>query len=185
MFNNFSSPELIACDFVDNTAAYDGGGLGNEGGSSPTLNECSFSGNSAGKGGGVFNFNKSNPAIFGCVFASNSASRGGGGGIESETSSAILSGSTICGNSPSQIFGDWNDNTGNCVQSSCDDCDPFPVPCPGDLDQNDEVDASDLGLLIAAWNTDGSIVEGSDINGDGAVNAADLGLLIGAWGPCQ
>jgi hypothetical protein len=29
-----------------------------------------------------------------------------------------------------------------------------------------EVDASDLGLLIAAWDTDGSIVEGSDINGD-------------------
>ena len=59
------------------------------------------------------------------------------------------------------------------------------IPCPGDLDQNGEVDASDLGLLIAAWNTDGSIVEGSDLKGDGIVCAADLGLLIGAWGPCQ
>jgi hypothetical protein len=63
-------------------------------------------------------------------------------------------------------------------------CEPPPLPCPGDLDQNGEVDASDLGLLIAAWNTDGSIFEGSDINGDGIVSAADLGLLIGAWGPC-
>jgi hypothetical protein len=62
---------------------------------------------------------------------------------------------------------------------------PDCFECTGDLDGNGEVDASDLGLLIAAWNTDGSIVEGSDINGDGIVNAADLGLLIGAWGPCQ
>ena len=42
-----------------------------------------------------------------------------------------------------------------------------------------------LGLLISAWDTDGSIIKGSDINGDGIVSAADLGLLIGAWGPCQ
>ena len=62
---------------------------------------------------------------------------------------------------------------------------PDECQCRADLNQDLEVAASDLGLLIAAWNTDGSIVEGSDINGDGTVNAADLGLLIGAWGPCQ
>ncbi len=78
----------------------------------------------------------------------------------------------------------FNDGGGNCVAISCDDCEHPPLPCPGDLDQNGEVDASDLGLLIAAWNTDGPIVEGSDINGDGTINAADLGLLIGAWGVC-
>jgi len=57
--------------------------------------------------------------------------------------------------------------------------------CPEDLGQNGEVDASDLGLLISAKDTDGSIIKGSGINGDGIVSAADLGLLIGAWGPCQ
>jgi hypothetical protein len=90
----------------------------------------------------------------------------------------------LCGNSPDQIHGSWEDDGSNCVATSCDDCEPLPLPCPGDLDQNGEVDASDLGLLIAAWNTDGSIVDGSDINGDGVVSAADLGLLIGAWGVC-
>ncbi|MDB4780382.1 dockerin type I domain-containing protein [bacterium] len=77
-----------------------------------------------------------------------------------------------------EIAGDPGlDLNGNDVLDSCE--------CLEDLSADGEVDASDLGLLIAAWNTDGSIVAGSDINGDGIVNAADLGLLIGAWGPCQ
>ena len=78
----------------------------------------------------------------------------------------------------------FNDGGGNCVAISCDDCEHPPLPCPGDLDQNGEVDASDLGLLIAAWNTDGSIVVGSDINGDEVVDGVDLSLLIEAWGSC-
>lgn len=62
---------------------------------------------------------------------------------------------------------------------------PCTGHCVGDLNHDGMVDAADMGLLIGAWGTDGSIVEGSDINGDGAVRAADLGLLIGAWGKCQ
>ena len=57
--------------------------------------------------------------------------------------------------------------------------------CTGDLTQDGLVNSADLGLLIGAWGTDGSIVEGSDLNGDGIVDAADLGLLVGAWGPCS
>ena len=56
--------------------------------------------------------------------------------------------------------------------------------CSGDLDDDGQVDAGDLGLLIGAWDTDGSTVPGSDIDGDGQVDAGDLGLLVGAWGPC-
>ncbi len=62
-----------------------------------------------------------------------------------------------------------------------DICEP---DCSGDLSKDGIVDATDLGLLIAAWNTDGTVVPGSDLNGDGLVNSADLGLLIGAWGLC-
>ena len=46
----------------------------------------------------------------------------------------------------------------------------------GDLNGDGIVNAADLGLLIAAWATDGA-----DLNGDGTTNAADLGLLIAAW----
>lgn len=55
--------------------------------------------------------------------------------------------------------------------------------CMGDLNEDGQVDAGDLGLMIAVWNTDGSPV-GADLNGDGDVSSADIGLLISRWGPC-
>jgi hypothetical protein len=78
------------------------------------------------------------------------------------------------------LDGTYADNDGNGVPDCCEGT----TPCPGDLNLDDRVDSADLGLLIAAWNTDGSIVAGSDINEDGIVNAADLGLQIGNWGEC-
>ena len=57
-------------------------------------------------------------------------------------------------------------------------------PCPADITGDGQVDAADLGALIAVWNTDGGTIPEADINRDGTVSAADLGLLIGAWGPC-
>ena len=56
--------------------------------------------------------------------------------------------------------------------------------CPGDLNDDDAVDAADLGILLALWNTDGKSRPEADVNDDGTVNAADLGLLLGAWGVC-
>jgi beta-glucanase (GH16 family) len=56
--------------------------------------------------------------------------------------------------------------------------------CPGDITGDHEVDAADLGILLALWNTDGKSRPEADVNGDGTVNASDLGLLLGAWGPC-
>jgi hypothetical protein len=76
------------------------------------------------------------------------------------------------------LDGTYADENGNGVPDCCEGA------CPGDLNLDDRVDSADLGLLIAAWNTDGSIVAGSDINEDGIVNAADLGLQIGNWGDC-
>lgn len=58
------------------------------------------------------------------------------------------------------------------------DCDPIGGnPCPEDLNDDGVVTGADLGLLLAAWGTDGA-----DINGDGSTNGADLGLLLSAWG---
>lgn len=76
------------------------------------------------------------------------------------------------------LDGTYADENSNGVPDCCES------PCTGDLNLDNIVDSADLGLLIAAWNTDGSIVAGSDINGDGIVNAADLGLQIGNWGDC-
>jgi hypothetical protein len=54
----------------------------------------------------------------------------------------------------------------------------------GDITGNGQVDAADLGILLAVWNTNGKSNPEADINGDGTVDAADLGLLIANWGPC-
>lgn len=56
-------------------------------------------------------------------------------------------------------------------------------PCPSDINGDGQVNASDLGLLLGAWNFMGP--DPSDINGDEIVNSSDLGLLLGAWGACS
>ena len=55
------------------------------------------------------------------------------------------------------------------------------TPCLGDLDDNDIVDAGDLGIFLALWNSTNA---DADFNGDGYVDATDLGLLLSAWGQC-
>lgn len=53
------------------------------------------------------------------------------------------------------------------------------VPCLGDLDGSDSVDAADLAILLGAWGG-----TGGDLDGSGSTDAADLALLLGAWGGC-
>ncbi|MFZ9689651.1 MAG: SUMF1/EgtB/PvdO family nonheme iron enzyme [Phycisphaerales bacterium] len=61
---------------------------------------------------------------------------------------------------------------------------PAMGQCPGDITGNGMVNGADLGLVLAAWGSDGSDEPGSDINADGLVNGADLAFVIGAYGPC-
>jgi len=51
MYNVSSSPTVTNCTFSGNSATY-GGGISNEYSSSPTVTNCTFSGNSASYGGG-------------------------------------------------------------------------------------------------------------------------------------
>ena len=53
--------------------------------------------------------------------------------------------------------------------------------CPGDFNLDGLVDGADLGLILAAWNTNDPAY---DLDGNGIVNGADLGLLLAAWGFC-
>ncbi len=48
----------------------------------------------------------------------------------------------------------------------------------GDLNGDGIVDGADLGLLLAAWDSDDA---DADLNGDGTVDGADLGLLLANW----
>ncbi|MDY7107762.1 MAG: hypothetical protein SYC29_03915 [Planctomycetota bacterium] len=54
-----------------------------------------------------------------------------------------------------------------------------PPPCPGDLDEDGDVDTADLLHLIACWGT-----PGGDLDDDATTGTADLLLLLAAWGEC-
>lgn len=47
----------------------------------------------------------------------------------------------------------------------------------GDLNGDGAVNASDLAVILSAWNTPGP----GDLNGDGIVGGADLASLLTAW----
>ncbi len=79
MFNSSSSsPTVENCTFGGNSAS-SGGGMYNNISSSPTVENCTFSGNSVSSGGGgMYNNNSSSPTVENCIFDGNSAHAGGG-----------------------------------------------------------------------------------------------------------
>jgi len=73
-----SSPTISNCTFSGNSAGW-GGGIINRNSASPTITNCIFTGNSAvNRGGGVYNEFDSSPSIDSCTFSGNSAQLGGG-----------------------------------------------------------------------------------------------------------
>ena len=61
----------------------------------------------------------------------------------------------------------------------------IPLPA-GDANGDNSVDSSDFGILIGAFNTDGSVTgsgydPAADFNFDGIVDSSDFGLLIGEF----
>ena len=57
-----------------------------------------------------------------------------------------------------------------------------PAPCLGDLDGDQAVGGSDLGVLLGSWGACTACA--ADLNADGAVNGADIGTMLGGWGAC-
>jgi len=99
MRNINSSPTVSNCTFSGNSASYYGGGMENYESSSPTVINCTFSGNSArSSGGGMYNTYNSSPTLTNCTFSGNSAEFGGGM-YNYESSSPTLTNCTFSGNS--------------------------------------------------------------------------------------
>jgi predicted outer membrane repeat protein len=67
---------VSGCRFEGNSAVQSGGGLAVTGIASPTIEGCTFVGNSALAGGALAVLNGSTPAIAGCALDSNQASQG-------------------------------------------------------------------------------------------------------------
>jgi hypothetical protein len=56
--------------------------------------------------------------------------------------------------------------------------------CPGDFNDDGEVDGADFGGLLAAWGSCSAPCQ-FDLNSDGEVNGADIGLMLSYWGGCS
>lgn len=92
MRNYLCSPTVNQCTFSSNSAHF-GGGMDNRSSSRPVLNNCTFSDNSAGYGGGMHN-HVSLPTITFSTFSNNSSDYYGGG-MYNIDSDAIVSDCTF------------------------------------------------------------------------------------------
>ncbi len=99
MFNVSGSPTVSNCTFSGNSAyTGHGGGMSNSD-SSPTVSNCTFSGNTTivGSGGGMYN-TSSGPTVSNCTFSGNTANQIGGGMATVTDSSSTVTNCTFSGN---------------------------------------------------------------------------------------
>jgi len=146
MCNSSASPSVKNCTFSYNTAQitppwHPGGGMFNESGSAPVIEDCSFYGNTARRGGGMCNMSSS-PTVTDCLFFNNSVSgfyNGWGGGMYNLYSSPAVTGCVFYGNSADATYGSGG---GMC---------------------NDESDATVIGCTFTRNHADGSAGFGGGI----------------------
>ncbi|MCB9347145.1 MAG: hypothetical protein H6573_06460 [Lewinellaceae bacterium] len=109
MYNASSSPTIANCTFSGNYGVF-GGGMYNTD-SSPALTNCSFSGNGSTDGGGMLNEDASSPGLAGCDFINNTSAGGTGGMANYSSASPALTACLFSGNSGA--FGGGMYNTDN------------------------------------------------------------------------
>jgi predicted outer membrane repeat protein len=98
----WGSATVTDCTFSENSARY-GGGMDNWG-SSPSVTNCTFSGNQAlMRGGGMNNFN-SNSTVANCRFNENWTTFGPGGGMSNGWGAPTVTRCTFSGNSASSRY---------------------------------------------------------------------------------
>jgi hypothetical protein len=96
----FSSPTVSNCTFSGNSTGGYGGGMRNYYFSNPTIRDCTFIGNSSeAGGGGMYNYHYSNPTVTNCTFTGNSAYIYGGGMNNIYYSHPTVTNCTFTGNS--------------------------------------------------------------------------------------
>ena len=158
-----SSPTVTNCSFSGNTASglSGGGGMFNDVGSSPTVTNCSFSGNTATAGdGGGMSNTGSNPTVTNCTFGGNSAS-GVGGGMSNFSSNPTVTNCSFSGNTASSGGGMAND-VGSLTVTNCSFSGNLASSFGGGM----------FNLDSSPTLTDGSFTGNSAISGAGMLNNA-------------
>lgn len=189
---------------IDGTDPEQGGAIRIMNGSSPTIQNCNVRYSSANRGGGA-SIEDSYPSFIGCTFSDNDSAQegaaidasgsslflltdclvefntaGNGDGFAAinmrDTARAVLSGTVVCDNIPTDVVGDWEDAGGNTVCNKC----------LGDLTGDGIINGGDLTVVLGFWGTCANPKDClADMTGDGVVNGADLTIILGFWGPCR
>lgn len=144
--NDDSRVQFLGCEMRLNNAQ-NGGAIYSEG--SAFVDDCVLELNTAAvHGGGVFNYTS---AIYttGSVIRNNMAKLGGG--LYTVSGSPSFESTIICGNTPNQIVGNWENRGGNDLASVCESC--------PDTDADGVCDADDQcpGLPDIDTDSDGTV----------------------------
>jgi hypothetical protein len=100
MNNHDGSPSVANCSFTGNASFADGGGIRNWGDSKPLIMNCIFTGNSSGQeGGGIMNGPGSGSSVINCIFIENKAGEDGGGMYNNQTVYTLIMNCTFVRNS--------------------------------------------------------------------------------------
>jgi hypothetical protein len=197
MYNSSSSPTVINCTFLGNSA-YVGGGMLNDD-SSPTVTNCTFSENSADDyGGGMYN-SSSSPTVTDCTFSENYADTEGGG-MENDASSPTMINCTFSGNSAYYGGGMFNYDNSFPTMTNCtfsgnsaylgggmlnDDSSPTVTNCILWGDSPDEIYNNNLLPSITYSNIQGGYTGTANINADPLfVDEAGGDLHLQQGSPC-
>ena len=113
----------------------------------------------------------------------NSLSHAGGGGLAAFIDqpnyevTMYVQDSQVCGNTPDQVYGEYQDGGENTINDEC-------IPsCPSDINGDGYVNVTDILTVIDVWGCqDCSDV---DVNLDGIINLNDLLTVFNAWGACD
>ncbi len=174
--NNNSSPTVTNCSFSGNTAS-DGAGMFNVNSSNPTVTNCTFSGNSAAFGGGMGNFVDSSPTVTNCTFSGNTAAFGGGMGNDS--SSPTVTNCSFGGNTASIVGGGmFNDNSSPMI-TNCGFCFNTPDQIDGPF-----TDGGGNSLEHCPPPPAPVVQCPADLDDNGFVGVGDLLIVFANWGPC-
>lgn len=175
-----SSPVLIGCTFERNRARYSGGGMYAATGSSPVLRDCTFKANNAAFQGGAVCTMQSAGELLDCEFDFNRAGMKGGAiyfGFRATmkvSACAFASPTDGIEGGREMARGDVRRGAcdlgeGHCIIAEEDDClaaagefrglgsrcakaDPVKqAKRGGDLNQDGEIDRSDLAILMLLW----------------------------------
>jgi len=99
MYNGHTSPTVNNCTFSRNTAIGSEGGYGGgmfNNSASPTVTNCAFIKNASQRGGGMSNYDGSGATVTNCIFSGNTGYEGGG--MSNTVSSPTVTKCTFTGN---------------------------------------------------------------------------------------